>query len=164
MIETENVHLSTRTFRMEERINFGQTHSSYEGPLQSGSAKTFVLDNSLQTYELLLTGGLVAFVWDGKHTLALVAAHGNTQESITVPGGKLFIVNRGDEAGLFRIERKREPTETVQKFDSKQGFEGVFAEAGTVSLLIEEVKDQKVTLYSRGCGAKPSLRERWDYP
>ena len=140
--EVEKVHLSTRTFRLEERIQFGQV-LSYEGPIKPGSAKTFVLDKSRQTYELLLTGGLVAFVWDGTHTRALVAAHSNTQESITVSGGELLIVNRGDEAGLFRVERKREPVETVQAFDSKQGFEGVFAEAGTVSLLIEEVKDQK---------------------
>ena len=141
-VETEKVHLSTHTFRMEERIQFGQVRS-YEGPIEPGSAKTFVLDKSRQTYELLLTGGLVAFVWDGKHARALVAAHSNIQESITVPGGELFIVNRGDEAGLFRVERKREIAETVQVFDPKQGFEGVFAESGTVSLLIEEVKDQK---------------------
>ena len=86
---------------------------------------------------------MVAFVWDGKHTRSLIIARNNTQESITVPSGELFIVNRGDEAGLFRVERKREPVETVQTFDSKQGFEAVFAEAGTVSLLIEEAKDQK---------------------
>ena len=141
-VETEKVHLSTHTFRMEERIQFGQVRS-YEGPIKPGSAKAFVLDKSSQTYELLLTGGLVAFVWDGKHARALVAAHSNIQESITVPGGELFIVNRGDEAGLFRVERKREIAETVQVFDPKQGFEGVFAESGTVSLLIEEVKDQK---------------------
>ena len=141
-VETEKVHLSTHTFRMEERIQFGQVRS-YEGPIKPGSAKAFVLDKSSQTYELLLTGGLVAFVWDGKHARALVAAHDNTQESITVPGGELFIVNRGDEAGLFRVEKKREPVKTVQAFDSKQGFEGVFTEAGTVSLLIDEVKDQK---------------------
>ena len=140
--ETEKVHLSTLTFRMEERTEFGQV-LSYEGPLQPGSAKTFVLDKSRRTYELLLTGGLVAFVWDGEHTPVLVAARSNTQESITVSGGELFIVNRGNEAGLFRVERKRKPVEAVQEFDSKQGFEGVFAEAGTVSLLIEEVKDQK---------------------
>ena len=138
----EKVHLSTYTFRQEERIKFGKT-LSYEGPLQPGSAKTFVLDNSRQTYELLLTGGLVAFVWTGKHTRVLVAAHDNTQQLITVPGGALFIINRGDETGLFRVERWREPVETVHEFDSKQDFEGVFAEAGTVSLLIEEVKDQK---------------------
>ena len=141
-VETEKVHLSTHTFRMEERIQFGQVRS-YEGPIKPDSAKTFVLDKSRQTYELLLTGGLVAFVWDGKHARALVAAHSNIQESITVPGGELFIVNRGDEAGLFRIERKKEIAETVQVFDPKQGFEGVFAESGAVSLLIEEVKDQK---------------------
>ncbi len=141
-IETEKVHLSTRTFRLEERVKFGKT-LSYEGPIKAGSAKAFVLDKSRQTYELLLTGGLVAFVWDGKHTQVLIAAHRNTQESITVPGGELFITNRSDEAGLFRIERKRETVETVRAFDSKQGFEGVFAETGTVSLLIEEVKEQK---------------------
>ena len=141
-VETEKVHLRAHTLRMEERIQFGQV-LSYEGPIKPGSAKAFVLDKSRQTYELLLTGGLVAFVWEGKHTRALVAAHSNTQEAITVSGGELFIVNRGDEAGLFRIERKREPVETFQAFDSKQGFEGVFTEAGTVSLLIKEVKDQK---------------------
>ena len=141
-IETEKIHLNAHTFRMEDRIAFGKA-LSYERPLKPGSAKTFVLDKSRQTYELLLTGGLVAFVWDGKQTLALVAAHGNTQESITVRGGELFIVNRGDEAGLFRVERKRESAETVQKFDSKQGFEGVFAEAGTISLLIKEIKNGK---------------------
>ena len=141
-VETEKVHLSTHTFRMEERIQFGQVRS-YEGPIKPGSAKAFVLDKSSQTYELLLTGGLVAFVWDGKHARALVVAHSNIQESITVPGGELFIVNRSDEAKLFRIERKREIAETVQVFDPKQGFESVFAESGTVSLLIEEVKDQK---------------------
>ncbi len=141
-VETKKVHLSTHTFRMEERIQFGQVRS-YEGPIKPGSAKAFILDKSSQTYELLLTGGLVAFVWDGKHARALVAAHSNIQESITVPGGELFIVNRGDEAGLFRVERKREIAETVQVFDPKQGFEGVFAESGAVSLLIEEVKDQK---------------------
>ena len=141
-VKTEKIHLRAHTFRMEERIQFGQT-LSYEGPIKAGSAKAFVLDRSRQTYELLLTGGLVAFVWDGKHTQVLIAARGNTQESITVPGGELFIVNRGDEAGLFRIERERETVETVQAFDSKQGFEGVFAETGTTSLLIEDVKDQK---------------------
>ncbi len=141
-IETEKVHLSTHTFQQKERIKFGKT-LSYEGPLQPGSAKAFVLDKSRQTYNLLLTRGLVAFVWDGKQTVSLVAAHGNTQRLITVPGGELFIVNRGDAAGLFRIEKQRESAETVQKFDSKQGFEDVFAEAGTMSLLIKEVKDQK---------------------
>ena len=141
-VNTEKVHLSTNTFQQEERVKFGKT-LSYEGPLKPGSAKTFVLDKSRQTYELLLTGGLVAFVWDGKHTLVLVAARNNTQESITVPGGELFIVNRGDEAGLFRVERVRETVETVQAFNSKQGFEGVFTEEGTASLLIKEVKDQK---------------------
>ena len=141
-IDTEKVHLSTHTFRLEGRIKFGQAFS-YEGPIKPDSAKAFVLDNTSQTYELLLTEGLAAFVWDGEHTLALVAARGNTQELITVPGGELFIVNRGDEVGLFRIKRSREPAETVQVFKSKQGFEGVFAEAGTVSLLIEEVKDRK---------------------
>lgn len=140
--EMEKVHLSTRTFRQAERIKFGKT-LSYEGPITSGSAKTFVLDSSRQTYELLLTGGLVAFVWDGKQTRVLVVAHDNTQQLITVPGGELFIVNRGDEAGLFRVKRWREPVETVQEFDSKQGFEGVFAETGTVSLQIGKVKDQK---------------------
>ena len=141
-IKTEKIHLSAHTFRIEDRITFGKV-LSYERPLKPGSAKTFVLDKSRQTYELLLTGGLVAFVWDGKQTPVLVAAPGNTQESITVRGGELFIVNRGDEAGVFRVERKRESVETVQKFDSKQGFEGVFAEAGTISLLIKEVEDGK---------------------
>ncbi len=141
-IETEKIHLSAHAFRMEDRIAFGKA-LSYERPLKPGGAKTFLLDKSRQTYELLLTGGLVAFVWDGKQTPALVAAHGNTQESITVRGGELFIVNRGDEAGLFRVERKKQSAETVQKFDSKQGFEGVFAEAGTISLLIKELKDGK---------------------
>ena len=141
-VEMEKVHLSTHTFRLEEQVKFGKT-LSYEAPLKPGSAKTFVLDNSRQTYELLLTGGMVAFVWDGEHTQALVAAHDNIQQSITVSGGELFIANRGDETGLFRVERWREPVEAVQKFNSKNGFEGVFAEAGTVSLLIKEVKDQK---------------------
>ncbi len=141
-VKTEKIHLRAHTFRMEERIQFGQA-LSYEGPIKAGSAKAFLLDKTRQTYELVLTGGLVAFVWDGKHTQVLVAARGNTQESITVPGGELFIANRGNEAGVFRIERKRETVETVQIFDSKQGFEAVFAEAGTVLLLIEELKDQK---------------------
>ena len=140
--EAEKVHLSTHTLRLEERIQFGQARA-YEGPIKPGSAKVFVLGKSRQTYELLLTGGLVAFVWDGKHTRALIAARSNTQESITVPGGELFIANRGNEAGLFRIERKRETAETVQDFERKKGFEGVFAEAGTISLLLEEGKDGK---------------------
>ena len=141
-VGTEKVHLSTQTFRMEERIQFGQA-LSYGGPLKPGSAKTFVLDRSRQTYELLLTGGLVAFVWDGKHTSVFVAAHGNTQQPITVLDGELFIINRGDDAGLFRVERKREAAKAIQVFDSKQGFEGVFTESGTVSLQIGEVSDQK---------------------
>ena len=141
-VKTEKIHLSTHAFRMEDRIRFGQTRS-YERPLKPGSAKSFVLDKSRQTYELLLTGGLVAFVWDGKQTVALVAAYGNTQESITARGGELFIVNRGTEAGLFRVERKGESAETAQEFDSKQGFEGTFAEIGTVSLLIDGLKDEK---------------------
>ena len=140
--ETEKVHLSTHTLRLEERIQFGQARA-YEGAIKPGSAKAFVLDKSRQTYELLLTGGLVAFVWDGKHTRTFVAARSNTQDSITVSSGELFIANPGDKAGLFRIERKRETAETVQDFDRKKGFEGVFAEAGTVSLLIKEAKDQK---------------------
>ena len=73
----------------------------------------------------------------------LVAARDNTQQPITVPGGELLIVNRGNEAGIFRVERRREPAETVQAFDSKQGFEGIFAEAGTVSLQIGKVNDRK---------------------
>ena len=141
-VTTENIHLNTHGFRTEDRIRFGKARS-YERPLKPGSAKSFVLDKSRQTYELLLTGGLVAFVWDGKQTVALVAAYGNTQESITVRGGELFIVNRGTEAGLFRVERKRESAQTVQEFDSKRRFEGVFAEAGRVSLLIEGIKDER---------------------
>ena len=120
-VETEKVHLSTHTFRMEERIQFGQVRS-YEGPIKPGSAKAFVLDKSSQTYELLLTGGLVAFVWDGKHARALVAAHSNIQESITVPGGELFIVNRGDEAGLFRVERKREIAEPCRSLTQNRAL------------------------------------------
>ncbi len=154
-VETEKIHLSTRTFRMEGRIQFSQVRS-YEGSIQPSGAKTFVLDKSRQTYELLLTEGLVAFVWDGKHTRTLVAARSNTQDSITVPGGGLFIINRGDKAGLFRVERKREPVETVHDFDPKKGFEGVFTEAGTVSLLIDEVKDQKA-LFVAGDAVRSSL-------
>ena len=154
-VETEKVHLRAHTLRMEERIQFGQV-LSYEGSIKPGSAKAFVLDKSRQTYELLLTGGLVAFVWDGKHTRTLVVARSNTQESITIPGGELFITNRGDEAGLFRIERKKEAAKIVQDFDPKKGFEGVFAEAGTVSLLIEEGKGPERTLCSRGCGEESS--------
>ena len=146
-VDREKVHLSTHAFRLEERIRFGKARS-YEGLLKPGSTKTFILDRSRHTYELLLTGGLVAFVWDGEHTLALVAARGNSQELITVPGGELFILNRGDKVGLFRVERKRETSELVQEFDSKQGFEGVFAEAGTISLLIKEVKDGKALFVS----------------
>ena len=153
--ETEKVHLSTHTLRMEERVQFGQV-LSYEGPIKPGSAQTFVLDKSRQTYELLLTEGLVAFVWDGKHTQALVAARSNTQELITVPGGELVLANRGDEAGLFRIERKREIAETAQDFDPEKGFERVFAEAGTVSLLIEEIKDRKA-LFVAGDAVKSRL-------
>ena len=82
-------------------------------------------------------------MWDGKQTAALVAAYGNTQKSITVRGGEMFIVNRGTEAGLFRVERKGESAETAQEFDAKHGFEGVFAEAGTVLLLIDGLKDGK---------------------
>ena len=82
--EAEKIHLSTHTLRLEERIQFSQARA-YEGPIKAGSTKAFVLNKSRQTYELLLTRGLVAFVWDGKHTRALVAAHSNTQESITVP-------------------------------------------------------------------------------
>ena len=141
-VEREKVHLSTRAFRLEERIRFGKARS-YEGSLKPGSAKTFMLDKPRQTYELLLTGGLVAFVWDGEHTLVLVAARSNSQELITVHGGELFIVNRGDEAGLFHIERKRETSELVQEFDWKQGFERVFTESGTLSLRIGSVKGQK---------------------
>ena len=153
--EGEKVHLSTHPLRMEERIQFGQ-ELSYEGPIKPGSAKAFVLDKPRQTYELLLTRGLVAFVWDGKHTRALVAARRNIQKSITVPGGELFIANRGNEAGLFRIERKRETAETVQDFDRKKGFEGVFAKAGTISLLLEEGKDGK-ELFVTGDAVRPRL-------
>ena len=141
-VETEKVHLTTHPLRIEERIQFGQV-LSYEGPIKPGSAKTFVLDKSRQTYELLLTGGLVAFVWDGKQTQALVAARSNTQELITVPGRELVIANHADDTGLFRIERKQETVGTVGEFDSKQGFEGVFTEAGIISLWIDEVKDAK---------------------
>ncbi len=154
-VETEKVHLNTRTFRQEERVKFGKT-LSYEGSIKPDSAKTFALDKSRQTYELLLTAGLVAFVWDGKQTQALVAAHSNTQELITVTGGELFIANRGNEAGLFRIERKREIAETAQEFDPKKGFEGVFTETGTVSLLTEEVKDRKA-LFVAGDAVKSHL-------
>ena len=140
--EAEKIHLSTHTLRLEERIQFSQARA-YEGPIKAGGTKAFVLNKSRQTYELLLTRGLVAFVWDGKHTRALVAAHSNTQESITVPGGELFIANRGNEAGLFRIKRKRETAEALQVFDPKKGVEGVFTEAGTISLLLEEAKDGK---------------------
>ena len=153
--EGEKVHLSTYTFRMEKRIQFGQVLST-EGPIKPGSAKAFVLDRSRQTYELLLTGGLVAFVWDGKHTRALVAARSNTQELITVPGGELVIANWGNDVGLFRIERKRETVETAQDFDPKKGFEGVFTETGAVSLLIEEGKDRKA-LFVAGEAVKSHL-------
>ncbi len=154
-VETEKVHLTTHPLRIEERIQFGQV-LSYEGPIKPGSAKSFVLDRSRQTYELLLTGGLVAFVWAGKQTRGLVAARRNTQEFITVTSGELFIANRTDDTGLFRIERKREVVEIVRNFDSKQGFEGVFTEAGTVSLLIEEVKDEK-ELFVRGDAVRVRL-------
>ena len=154
-VETEKVHLSTHPLRIEERIQFGQV-LSYEGSIKPGSAKSFVLDRSRQTYELLLTGGLVGFVWDGKQTRGLVAARRNTQEFITVTSGELFIANRTDDTGLFRIERKREAVEIVRDFDSKQGFEGVFTEAGTVSLLIEEVKDEK-ELFVRGDAVRVRL-------
>ena len=163
-VEMEKVHLTTHTFRLEEQVKFGKT-LSHEGPLKPGGAKAFVLDNSRQTYNVLLTGGLAAFVWDGEHTRAFVAAHSNTQQSITVPSGELFIVNRGDEAGVFRIERWREPAEPVQAFDSKQGFEGVFTEAGTVSLSIKEVKDPKAlfvagdAVRSRLLGSDGIIRE-----
>ena len=163
-VEREKIHLSTRAFRLEERIRFGKVRS-YEGSLKPSSAKTFILDRSRHTYELLLTGGLVAFVWDGEHTLVLVAARGNSQELITVHGGELFIVNRGDEAGLFRVERKRETSELVQEFDSKQGFERVFTEAGTLSLRIGSVKGQKElfvagnTVTSRLLGSDGLIRE-----
>jgi hypothetical protein len=154
-VETEKVHLTTHPLRIEERIQFGQVFS-YEGPIKPGSAKTFALDKTHQTYELLLTGGLVAFVWDGKQTQALVAARGNTQELITVTSGELFIANRGNGAGLFRIERKREIAETTQEFDPKKGFEGVFTEAGTVSLWIEEIKGRKA-LFVAGDAVKSRL-------
>ncbi len=163
-LEREKIHLSTHTFRTEERVKFGQT-LSYEGSIMPGSAKSFVLGPSRETYELLLTGGVAAFVWAEGHTSMLVTAQRNTRELITISGGELFIVNRGDKAGLFRIEKRRELAKDVRELDSKRGFEDVFAEPGTLSFLIKEAKDQQElfvagdTVRSRLLGNDGIIRE-----
>ena len=122
-VETEKIHLNTHAFRLEDPMRFGQTRS-YERPLKPGSAKSFVLDTSHQTYELLLTGGLVAFVWDGKQTVALVAAYGNTQESITVRGGETVHrqprgTKRGYSASKGRENLRRPPKSLTRNGDSR---------------------------------------------
>ena len=141
--QKERVRLRTHTFKTTEQVNFGKA-VQHESTLQPGMATTIVFDNPPQTLELLLTKGLVAFIWHKDHTEAIVAAlNENIQQRVSVSGGLLTILNRGQEESIFRIEKKGKSFEAIQTFDPILGFEHVFAEAGTLIFNISGVDTGK---------------------
>jgi len=138
-VQTERVRLKLYTFKTDGQVNFGEANA-YEGTLQSGMAKTIVLNNMSQSLELLLTNGLVAFVWYKDRADAIVAArNGHVQQTVIVSGGLLTILNNGKEESLFRVERKGKPVAVIQTFDRTSGFEHVFAKGGVLHLSISGV-------------------------
>ena len=130
------VLLKTRAFTVKGQSAWGDGLQR-EGELQPGAAEKITLPDAPQALALLLTDGLLAFVWQADHTAAIVAAtNGNLQQRIGVTGGDLILLNTGVKTGLYRIEKRDATTEIVQPLDPTAGFEKVFTEAGQLTLKI----------------------------
>lgn len=90
-------------------------------------------------YDLLLSKDLVAFAWNNGAAEAFAAAvDGNTQQRINVTGGHLIVLNTGQGAGLYRIEKNDAAGDaagdTAQPFEPVAGFEQAFRAPGRLVL------------------------------
>jgi hypothetical protein len=132
------VLLKTRTFVVKGQSDWGEALRR-EGELQPGESEKIKLHDAPQALDLLLTDGLVVFVWQNDHTEAMVAAtNGNTRQRIGVSGGELILLNTGLKTALYRIEKRDAVSEILQTLDPAVGFEHVFTDSGMFVLKISE--------------------------
>ncbi len=128
------VRVRQRTFPLEKQIPWGAA-SGYEETLQPGGSHKIRLDVRPHSLNLLLTKGLVAFVWqDGQAEVITAATAGNLQQTLRVEGGELILLNTGKEIGMYRIEKSAGSAEIAQTLNEGAGFEKVFSKPGKILL------------------------------
>ncbi len=131
-----NVRIHQRSFPLKHQSNW-ENVVRHEGKIQPGESHKINLDASPHTLNVLLSKGLVAFVWQNGQTEAIAAAiNRNLQQQINVGGGELFLLNAGGETAVYRIEKEERVSEIVQTLDETFGFERVFTRSGKILLNI----------------------------
>lgn len=123
-----------------------------DGTLEPDAALAFDLPASAYALDLVLSKGLVAFVWQADRATALAAApDAHVHRLVDVPqlrsgqGGRLILLNTGAQPALYRITPlapgDAAASGLAQAFDPAIGFERVFADAGRVMLNIPAGRD-----------------------
>ena len=132
------VRISRRTFPVAHETQW-QDELRHTGQIEPGSAQKFLLSEYLQALNLVLSKGLVAYVWQNGRADALVAAtSSNIQQHITVNGGELFLLNSGTQPAIYRLEQLTTSTESIHSLDPLTGFEQVYSAPGTIVFRIPE--------------------------
>ena len=132
------VRISRRTFPVAHETQW-HDELRHTGQIEPGSAQRFVLSEYLQALNLVLSKGLVAYVWQNGRADALVAATtGNIRQHITVNGGELFLLNSGTQPAIYRLEQATAATDSIYSLDPLTGFEQVYSAPGTIVFRIPE--------------------------
>lgn len=132
------VRISRRTFPMTQETCW-QDKPEQSGELEPGKARKFVLSEYFQALNLVLSKGLVAYLWQNGRTEAFVAAvSGNIQQHITVNGGELFLLNSETQPAIYRLEQVTTATDSIYSLDPGSGFERVYSAPGTIVFRIPE--------------------------
>jgi hypothetical protein len=136
-LTARRVNVTPRSYPLQYNYSLGK-----EKPLQFSvepqRAVTIGLENRPSLLRLLLSRGLVAFVWQNGRSEVLVSAQErNTSSNLAASGGKLIVVNTGDRPALARAQALNKDLRQV--FSSKirltpgAGFEEILREDGTLT-------------------------------
>jgi hypothetical protein len=101
--------------------------------LEPGKACRIDTGNSIQELNLLLAGNLTAYVVNDNIAEKYVnAQNSNIEENITISGGKIIFVNRGNKNASFRITRTGYPETTINTVSEKKQFEEIMDSGGSM--------------------------------
>ena len=141
------VSLTPRSYLMQKRYRLSDAES-LQLSVEPQRAIGIHLDESADALHLLLTRGLVAFVWQNGQSHSFVSAHGgNTSKRISVTGGRLVLINTGHRRALARVQRSTGETPSKLTIAPDRGFEQILRQGGMLTFTLPPMLSAADDLY-----------------
>jgi len=154
------VSVTTRSYLLRERYKLSGT-DSLRLSVKPQRAISIDLETRADALQLLLTRGLIAFVWQDGRSRSFASAHnGNISKRISVTGGRLVLINTGDTQALSRVQRSMGETPSKFTIAPGRGYEKVLHQEEKLAFTLPPVRSATDDLYLcvAGAGANVLLR------